>query len=186
MTFVYKNVEKDDAEYQKYVDFEQRYLEETPKEVLKKHNYLYSYQGDSFYRGNSVIANREVIVISDDERKVDLIEIHSEDMDPDYYSTPMAWVLFFDNYMVLMNCEYKGDMGALDNGNKWFKNIYLIEPLVLSELIKNREEEIKQYILEALTAYSESGYSGGMSPIFIRHDTEVIFDQPYQFKGYNN
>lgn len=186
MTLVYRAVKKDDADYQKYVALEQRYMEETPNELLKKHNYLYSSVGSSYYKKAFSICVGDATVISDDERKIDFLLMHFENIDPDYYSTPMAWVLFFDHYIILVNCERDNDVGSLDNGNKWYKNIYLVEPLVLSELIQNREEEIKQYIIEALTAYSESGYAGGRLPIFTKRDTEVIFDQPYQFPGYCN
>lgn len=186
MTFVYRAVKKDDADYQKYVDLEQRYMEETPKNILKKHNYLYVFEGEHRYRETFHMDHGDATLISHTEREVYLILIHDMDVDPDYYSTPMAWVLFFDHFIVLINCECEGSMGSLDNGNKWHKNIYLVEPLILPDLIQNREKEIKQYILEALTAYSKSGYAGGGLPIFTRYDTEVIFDQPYQFKGYNN
>ena len=188
MTFVYKKVEKDDVEYQKYVDFEQRYLEETPIEILEVHNYAYDHLGDKRYREIASIATHGATLISDDEREIYLVLIHDLNCHFDF-DTPMAWVLLLENHMVLVNCDIDYEDGPLDNGTKWYKYTYLVQPLVLPNLLQNREEEIKQYILEALTLYSKNEYETRL-PIFKtkfpKFDMEVIFDQPYQFKGYNN
>lgn len=181
MAFVYKAVRAEDEDYQKYIRLEQRYMEETPKEILEKHNYLYNYEGDSFYRKKSSIGIRGVSVVFDDEREIYLLLIHPEDSRPDY-STPMAWVLFVGIEMILMNCECEDDMGSLESGKKWYKNRYLVETLVLGDSMQNKEEEIKQYIADALTVFSESGRKLSFESI----STEVLFDQTYCFKGYNN
>lgn len=72
--------------------------------------------------------------------------------------------------------------GCLRMGGRWLKESYFVEPLVLPELVQNQEEEIKQYIVEALTAFNEGG---GRKYMFTKIDTEVIFNRPYQFRGYN-
>lgn len=185
MTFVYKDVKKDDADYQKYIDFEQRYINETPTDILKAHNYEYAHLGDKHYREIFSNVNRRVTVISDDERKIDLLMIHEQDADYNYCQTPDAWILFFEHYMILINFYHDYDEGLLENGNKWYKDTFLVEPLILPDSIKNREEEIKQYILEALTVYSDSDHNGGTLLKFTKGDSEVIFDQSYEFRGYN-
>ncbi|MEF9956485.1 MAG: hypothetical protein RSA22_10805 [Acinetobacter sp.] len=185
MTFVYKKVKKGDADYQKIIDLDQRYIGKTPKEILEKHNYAYAFLGDKRYREICSIASRGAYIISDDERKIDFLFIHEWDADYNYCSTPDAWVLFFEHYMILINFYHDYDEGALENGNKWYKHSFLVEPLVLPDSIQNREEEIKQNLLEALTAYSESDHNGGTLPKFTKREPKVIFDQPYQFRGYN-
>lgn len=111
--------------------------------------------------------------------------IHEWDADYNYCQTPDAWVLFYEHYMILINFYDDYNQGSLDNGNTWYQRTYLVEPLVLPELIQNREEEIKQYILEALTVYSGSDHYGRIYLKFTKRDPKVIFDQPYQFRGYN-
>ena len=188
MAFVYKAVKKDNKNYQKYVDFEQRYLEETPQDILKQHNYAYDHLGEELYRKIASITAHGATVISDDERKIYLVLIHDLNCHFDF-DTPMAWVLLLENHMVLVNCDIDYEDGPLDNSTKWYKFTYLVQPLVLPNLLQNREEEIKQYILEALTVYSNNEYETAL-PIFKtkfqKFDMEVIFDQLYHFKGYNN
>lgn len=186
MTFVYKHyVKKDDADYQKIINLDQRYMEETPKEILETHNYAYAHLGDKRYREICSIASRGACIISDDERKIDLLMIHDQDADYNYCQTPDAWVLFFEHYMILINFYDDYDQGLLDNGNTWYQRTYLVEPLVLPELIQIREEEIKQYIWEALTAYSDSDHYGRIYRKLTKRDAKIVFDQPYQFRGYN-
>ena len=185
MTFVYKDVKKDDADYQKIIDLDQRYMEETLKEILEKHNYAYAHLGDKRYREICSIGSRGAYVISDDERKIDLLMIHECDGDYNYCQTPDAWVLFFEHYMILINFYHDYDEGPLENGNKWYKDTFLVEPLLLPDSIKNREEEIKQYILEALTAYSDSDHNGKIYLKLTKRDAKIVFDQPYEFRGYN-
>lgn len=184
MTFVFKTVKKEDAEYQKYIDFEQRYINETPKEVMERHNYLYNHNVDryiaNFYEKNSSNSNI-VYVVADNEKAVCLVLIHFDNVSFDY-DTPMAWLLFIDNQMILMNCESIDDMGVFDNGERWLKESYLVEPLVLPESLQNREEEIKQYIVDAFSIFSERGAA---KLTFAIINSEVVFDQPYEFKGYN-
>jgi len=76
MTFVCKTVKRDDVDHQKYVDLEQRYMEEIPNELLKKHNYLYSSVGNSYYKKAFSICVGDATVISDDVRKIDLLLMH--------------------------------------------------------------------------------------------------------------
>lgn len=185
MTFVYKKVKKDDTEYQKYVDLEQRYMEETPKEILETHNYAYAHLGDKRYREICSIGSRGAYIVSDDERKIVLLMIHEWDADYNYCQTPDAWVLFFEHYMILINFYDDYDGGSLENGNKWYQQTYLVEPLVLSELLQNREEEIKEYIFEALTALSDSDHYGRIYLKLTKRADKIIFDQPYEFRGYN-
>lgn len=185
MTFVYKNVEKDDVEYQKYADLEQRYINETPTDILKAHNYQYAHLGDKRYREIYSNVNRWLTVISDDERKIDLLMIHEDDADYNYCQTPNAWVLFFEHSMILINFYDDYDGGSLANGNEWYQRTYLVEPLVLPELVQSREEEIKQYLLEALTVYSESHHYGRIYLKLTKRADKIIFDQPYEFRGYN-
>ncbi|NNP71779.1 hypothetical protein A7P53_04755 [Acinetobacter defluvii] len=187
MTFVYKHyVKKDDADYQKIINLDQRYMEETPKEILETHNYAYAHLGDKRYREIFPIGSRGAYnIVSDDERKIVLLMIHECDGDYNYCQTPDAWVLFFEHYMILINFYHDCNVGPLENGHKWYKDTFLVEPLVLPDSIQNREEEIKRYILEALTVYSDSDHNGGTLLKFTRGDCEVIFDQPYQFRGYN-
>ena len=75
MTFVYKDVKKDDADYQKIIDLDQRYMEETPKEILETHNYAYAHLGDKRYREICSIGSRGAYIVSDDERKIVLLMI---------------------------------------------------------------------------------------------------------------
>lgn len=186
MTFVYKDVKKDDADYQKIIDLDQRYMEETPKEILETHNYAYAHLGDKRYREIFPIGSRSAYnIVSDDERKIDLLMIHDWHADYNYCQTPDAWVLFFEHYMILINFYDDYDGGLLENGNEWYQRTYLVEPLVLPESIQNREEEIKQYILEALTVYSDSDYYGKIYLKLTKRDAKIVFDQPYEFRGYN-
>ena len=186
MTFVYKDVKKDDADYQKIIDLDQRYMQETPKEILEMHNYAYAHLGDKRYREIFPIGSRGAYnIVSDDERKIDLLMIHEQGGDYNYCQTPDAWVLFFEHYMILINFYHDYDEGPLENGNKWYKDTFLVEPLLLPDSIKNREEEIKQYILEALTAYSDSDHNGKIYLKLTKRDAKIVFDQPYEFRGYN-
>ena len=185
MTFVYKTVKKDDAEYQKIVDLEQRYINGTSTDILKAHNYEYAHLGDKHYREIYSNVNRRLTIISDDERKIDLLMIHEWDADYNYCQTPNAWVLFFEHSMILINFYHDYVEGPLENGNKWYQQTYLVEPLVLSELLQNREEEIKEYIFEALTALSDSDHYGRIYLKLTKRADKIIFDQPYEFRGYN-
>lgn len=118
MTFVYKTIKKDDAEYKKYIDFEQRYIIETPKEIMEKHNYLYNHNIDkyvaNFYEKKSSNSN-VVYVVANDEKSVYLVLIHYDNVSFDY-DTPMAWLMFVENQMILINFESIDDMGVFENG----------------------------------------------------------------------
>lgn len=185
MAFVYKTVKKDDANFQKYLQIEKRYVDEINKEIMARHNYLYNHNMDRYVANfyEEISSNCSVVyVVANDEKAIYLVLIHVDNVSFDY-DTPMAWVLFVDNQMILMNCDYNDEMGVLDNGERWLRESYLVEPLVLPNMIRDLEDTIKQIIIEALTIYSKRGAA---KLTFSVIHTEVIFDQPYVFRGYNN
>ncbi|MCP5177891.1 MAG: hypothetical protein H6997_10125 [Moraxellaceae bacterium] len=172
MTFIRKIINKNDNDYVKYLSFLRRYLTETPKHILNKHNYRY----DKENIGSTIFAS------VDEENLIYLLLVHFEDFRE--YETPMAWILVVEEKIILFNCAFEDEIFVEEN-KRYLKESYFVEPMALPEFFLEREQELKRYIADGLVAFSKTD-SVPKSLMFEDVQVEVVFDVPYVFLGNQN
>lgn len=169
--FSYLRIEKD--EKNKYWLMWDRYLTENPVSVLKKHNFAYPALNDPIY----------LSVCADEERSIFLMLVHCEDVDFALNATPMAWVIFVDDNMILLNCGYEHEFCVDPQGEEWVEESFSFEHFDVPDQIEDTSQVLEENIKEALDEWTKIRWSrvGFLPPKAV-----VTFNVPWVFPGYAN
>lgn len=169
MTFKHLNVRRN--EISKCTDIWEAYIR-LPVDILKNHNFRYP-------RHNQELDLRMCV---DEEINIYFILAHFEDVDFDLESTPMAWILYLEKEMILLNCEYAHDSNVVDEkGRSWVHVEYDFEPFSVPPSIGNSDLAVKRLIEEALAVWTRHDWVERDFPFV---ETLVTFDKPRVFPGY--